>query len=107
MNENLNTNKLIVIRNSYLCAVYASRLMVPRRQGLIVNITSIGGQRYFHNVPYGVGKAALDRMSADCAIELKEHNVVSLSLMPGAVKTETNVKFIASNAKQVSNTIVL
>ena len=62
--------------------------MVPRRQGLIVNITSIGGQCYFFNVPYGVGKAALDRMSADTAIELKEHNVSALSLFLGAVNTE-------------------
>ena len=27
-------------------------------------------------------------MSADCGIELKEHNVTMLSLYPGAVKTE-------------------
>ena len=71
--------------------------MVARQQGLIVNITSIGGQCYFFNVAYGVGKAALDRMSADTAIELKEHNVAALSLFLGAVNTEA-----FRNAKDIS-----
>ena len=30
--------------------------MVPRKQGLIVNISSIGGVRYLFNVAYGIGK---------------------------------------------------
>ena len=34
------------LRNNYFCTVYASRLMVPRKQGLIVNITSLGGLQY-------------------------------------------------------------
>lgn len=76
------------LRNHYFCSVYASRLMVPRKQGLIVNITSLGGQNYLFNTAYGIGKAALDRMSHDCGIELKKQNVACLSLMLGAVRTE-------------------
>lgn len=34
------------LRNNYICTVYASRLMVPRKQGLIVNISSLGGMQY-------------------------------------------------------------
>jgi dehydrogenase/reductase SDR family protein 1 len=49
--------------------------MVPRKQGLIVNISSFGGVRYLFNVAYGIGKAAVDRMAVDCGIELKKHNV--------------------------------
>jgi len=59
------------LRNHYYCAVYAARLMVPRKQGLIVFISSPGGLRYLFNVAYGVGKAACDRMAADTALELK------------------------------------
>ena len=44
--------------------------------------------RYLFNVAYGVGKAACDRMAADCAHELKEDNVTMVSLWPGPVKTE-------------------
>ena len=76
------------LRNHYLCTVYASRMMVKRRSGLIVNVSSPGGLRYLFNVAYGVGKAAVDRMAADCAVELKGDNVAMVSLWPGPVKTE-------------------
>ena len=48
------------LRNHYICTVYAARLMVPRRQGLIINISSIGGLKYMFNVPYGVGKVQFE-----------------------------------------------
>lgn len=47
------------LRSHYICAVYAARMMVQKRSGLIVNISSAGGLQYFFNVPYGVGKAAV------------------------------------------------
>ncbi|CAF0932463.1 unnamed protein product [Brachionus calyciflorus] len=89
------------LRNHYICTVYGSRLMIPRRQGLIVNISSYGGQRYLFNVPYGVGKAALDRMAVDCGIELKKHNVACLSLMLGAVRTETMTDLVSKGGDKL------
>ena len=56
--------------------------------GLIINISSFGGLKYLFNVAYGVGKCAVDRMAADCAVELKSKNVTMISLWPGPVKTE-------------------
>jgi len=76
------------LRGHYHCTVLASRLMVPRREGLIINISSPGGLKYLFNVAYGIGKAGCDRMAADCAHELKSSNVAMISLWPGAVKTE-------------------
>lgn len=76
------------LRNHYICSVYASRMMVPRKKGLIVIVSSIGGLRYVFNVAYGVGKAANDRMAADFGVELRKHNVTAVSLWPGAVRTE-------------------
>lgn len=76
------------LRNHYLCAVHAAKLMVPQKKGLIINVSSVGGLRYLFNVPYGIGKEACDRMAADCGLELKKHNVAFVSLWPGPVKTE-------------------
>ena len=76
------------LRNHFMCTVYASRLMVKRTEGLIVNISSAGGIRYLFNAAYGIGKAACDRMAADCAIEFRESNITMVSLWPGPVKTE-------------------
>ncbi|VDN13804.1 unnamed protein product [Dibothriocephalus latus] len=93
------------LRNHYICATLATRMMLDyrnelnsdsggsdsdKRPGLIINICSIGGLRYRLNVPYGVGKAAVDRMAADMAHELREKkkSVAVLTLWPGMVKTE-------------------
>ncbi|KAJ4937118.1 hypothetical protein JOQ06_001700 [Pogonophryne albipinna] len=76
------------LRGHYFFSVHASRMMVAQGQGLIVTISSMGGLRYLFNVPYGVGKAACDRLAADMAVELKSRGVASVSLWPGAVQTE-------------------
>lgn len=76
------------LRGHYLCSVYGARLMVPAGRGLIVVVSSPGGLLPMYNVPYGVGKAACDRMAADCAHELRSHGVSYVSLWPGLVQTE-------------------
>ncbi|PAV63961.1 hypothetical protein WR25_18790 [Diploscapter pachys] len=76
------------LRNNYICSVHAARMMVKKKQGLIVQVSSIGGLQYTFNVAYGVGKAGIDRMAADMAIELKDTGVTVVSLWPGIVKTE-------------------
>lgn len=76
------------LRSHYIASVFAARLMVPKKSGLIVNISSAGGLKYLFNVPYGVGKAGVDRLAADTAFELRKHGVTAVSLWPGAVRTE-------------------
>uniref|UniRef100_A0A3P8X5X0 Dehydrogenase/reductase (SDR family) member 1 n=1 Tax=Cynoglossus semilaevis TaxID=244447 RepID=A0A3P8X5X0_CYNSE len=87
------------LRGHYYFSVYASRLMVAQGRGLIVTISSMGGLRYIFNVPYGVGKAACDRLAADMAVELKRRGVASISLWPGAVKTELISQYILDDTK--------
>ncbi|XP_078486227.1 dehydrogenase/reductase SDR family member 1 [Ciona intestinalis] len=70
------------LRNHFMCAIHASRLMVQKRRGLIINISSVGGILYFQTPAYGVGKAAKDRMAKDCAMELEKYNVAYISLWP-------------------------
>ncbi|KAG5286614.1 hypothetical protein AALO_G00016920 [Alosa alosa] len=82
------------LRGHYFCSVYAARLMVAQGKGLIIMISSMGGLRYLFNVPYGVGKAACDRLAADTAVELKSRGVASVSLWPGAVQTEMISKMV-------------
>ncbi|HIK44898.1 MAG TPA: SDR family NAD(P)-dependent oxidoreductase [Leptolyngbyaceae cyanobacterium M65_K2018_010] len=83
------------LRSHYVASLYAARLMVPRRRGLICTLSSWGGLFYIFGVPYGVGKAACDRMAADMAVELKPHNVTSLAIWPGIVGTELMTQFAA------------
>ncbi len=76
------------LRSHYVASVFAARHMVRARRGLIVNISSFGAKVYAVNVPYGVGKAGVDRMSRDMGRELSPHDVTAVSLWPGIVKTE-------------------
>ena len=50
---------ILCYRNHYYCSVYAARMMVPRRKGLIVNVSSVEGLRYLFNTAYGVGEQAV------------------------------------------------
>lgn len=90
-----DTCNQVGLRSHYVASVYAARLMVPRQHGLICTLSSWGGLSYIFGVPYGVGKAACDRMAADMAVELKPHNIASLSIWPGIVGTELMTQFAA------------
>ena len=82
------------LRSAYTCTALAARLLlVPAGRGLVVNVSSAGGLKYagfVGDVAYGVGKAALDRLSNDMATELRAHGVSCVSLWPGLVRTEVN-----------------
>ena len=77
---------LIGVRWAYVASVWAARLMVAQRAGLIVNISfsplSPG------NPAYNVAKRAVDHMTQDTAHQLREHNVAVVALHPGLVRTE-------------------
>ena len=76
------------VRAHYVASAHAALIMVAQRSGLIINISFWAAQKYIGNVAYGVSKAATDKMTADMAHELREHNVAVVSLYPGIVRTE-------------------
>jgi dehydrogenase/reductase SDR family protein 1 len=89
------------LRGYYVASVYAAPLMVAQKQGLIVNISSRGGREYVFSASYGVGKAGVDRMAQDFAVELEAHNVAALSLSPSKVKTEFILDMVAQGKMQI------
>ena len=78
----------IGVRSHYVASVLAAPMLMNKLGGLIVNVSSPGAVGYTHNVVYGVAKAALDRMTADMALELRPHLVSAVSIWPGIVNTE-------------------
>ncbi len=75
-------------RSAYVASVMAAPVMIGQGDGLIANISSSGAAEYAWHVAYGVGKCALDRMTADCARELRDTGVSMVSVWPGFVRTE-------------------
>jgi NAD(P)-dependent dehydrogenase (short-subunit alcohol dehydrogenase family) len=77
-------------RSAYAASRLAAPIMIRQGEGLIANISSSGAAEYAWHVAYGVGKAALDRFTADAAHELRRHGVTVVSFWPGLVLTERN-----------------
>ena len=79
---------MIGLRSSYVMSSLFAPMMVKQKSGLMIQVSSFGGVQYLFDVGYGVGKAGLDRLSADMAAELKPHGVYAITLHPGAAVTE-------------------
>jgi NAD(P)-dependent dehydrogenase (short-subunit alcohol dehydrogenase family) len=76
------------VRAHYVASQFAAEMMVKNQSGLIVNLSFWSAQKHLGNVAYGVAKAATDKLTADMAHELQNHNVAVVSLYPGLVRTE-------------------
>ena len=91
------------LRAAFLAASHAARIMVPRKRGLIVNISHWAAQKYIGNTIYGISKAAADKMTADMARELAPHGISVVSLYPGLVRTELVMAAAAGGWFDLSN----
>ena len=76
------------VRAAFVAASHAARIMLPRKRGLIVNISHWAAQKHIGNAIYGISKAATDKMTTDMAHELRPHGIAVVSLYPGLVRTE-------------------
>ena len=79
------------LRSHYVATAHAARMMIPREGGLIVNVSSHGSKEYLMGVIYGVGKAGVEKLTSDTALELREHDVAVISIWPGLVKSENRL----------------
>jgi NAD(P)-dependent dehydrogenase (short-subunit alcohol dehydrogenase family) len=92
------------LRSNFVAAWHAAKLMVPQKSGLIVALSGYVGVTYTYSVVFGTCKTATDRMARDMAIELKPHNVASVSLWQGLTFTERateNLKKVPGMASQL------
>lgn len=77
------------MRSTYVASYYAAPLLLAAAgRGLVVNTSSFGGRCYMHGPAYGAGKAAVDKMAHDMAVDFKPFNVAVISLWMGLLKTE-------------------
>ena len=84
------------LRSSYVASHCAAPLMVAQQRGLMIFTSASGAAHYVFGAAYGVHKAGMDKMAADMAVDLKEHNVAALSIWMGALLTERLQRMIES-----------
>ncbi|GAB18457.1 putative oxidoreductase [Gordonia effusa NBRC 100432] len=85
------------MRSSYVASYFAAPLLVANGSGLIVNTSSFGGTCYMHGPAYGAGKAAVDKMAHDMAVDFAPFDVAVVSLWMGLLKTERTLAAFAAH----------
>ena len=76
------------MRSHYTAAWFGAPLLLAAGAGLIVNTSSFGGRIYMHGPAYGAGKAAVDKMAHDMAVDFRPHKVAVVSIWMGLLLTE-------------------
>ena len=76
------------VRWAYATSQLVAPLMVEAKSGLILNVSSAGGAIYLFGTPYGVMHAAMDRLAADMATELKGTSVACIVARRRGHRTE-------------------
>ena len=77
----------------YLCAKAAAKVMIEKKKGIIINVSSIGGKKPYPNTgAYSVAKAGAIMLTKCLAIELLPHNIRVSGIGPGPVRTQLNTE---------------
>jgi len=88
------------LKGGWLVATEAARRMVDAgKEGAIVNVASILGERVAGGVaPYAISKAGVLQATKSLALELARYGIRANALLPGYIVTDLNRDFLASEA---------
>jgi 3-oxoacyl-[acyl-carrier protein] reductase len=100
--EDLERMLDINLKAALVLAKECSRLMLVRRQGVILNIASIIAERGFSGlVGYAATKAGMIGMTRSLARELGERNIRVNALAPGYLETEMSESLGEAQRQQI------
>ena len=84
-------NELMAVnlRGTFLCCRQALKLMIPQKNGYIINISSVVGIKGYPNqAAYTASKHGIMGFTKSLAVEAQEHNIRVSAILPGGVDTE-------------------
>jgi NAD(P)-dependent dehydrogenase (short-subunit alcohol dehydrogenase family) len=86
------------LEGGFLVSRAVAHTMVPRKQGCIINIASVGGLRPTpKSGVYSISKAGVIMLTKVLARDLGPHNIRVNAIAPGTMHTDQGQRFINSN----------
>jgi len=86
--EDFDTTVATNMRSVWLVTKKLSRLMIRRKEGRIINISSVvGSTGNPTQTAYGMTKAAIDNFTKSAAMELAGYNILVNAVAPGFIQT--------------------
>jgi 3-oxoacyl-[acyl-carrier protein] reductase len=77
------------LRGAFLCCQQATRMMIPQRDGYMINISSVVGFKGYPNqAAYTAAKHGLMGLTKSLAVEVQPHGIRVSAVLPGGVDTE-------------------
>jgi NAD(P)-dependent dehydrogenase (short-subunit alcohol dehydrogenase family) len=76
------------VNGTYHCLRALLPKMAERKAGVVVNIASVNGVRYFGNPAYSAAKAALINLTQSVASEYGRLGIRCNAILPGSVRTD-------------------
>jgi NAD(P)-dependent dehydrogenase (short-subunit alcohol dehydrogenase family) len=82
------------LKGTFLCSQAVLPHMIERKSGHIINLSSVLAKTVKFSIPYGVTKAAIERLTLGLAKEMKKHNIAVNALRPDFTVTEAVTVFL-------------
>lgn len=86
--EDFDTLMKVNVKAGFLCSQQALKMMIPKRRGYIINISSVVGFKgYLHQAAYTASKHAVVGLTKSLAVEAQEWGIRVSTILPGGVDT--------------------
>jgi 3-oxoacyl-[acyl-carrier protein] reductase len=95
--ETIDTN----LKGAFICAKLAAEIMIPQRQGWIVNVSSVMGKMGGTSLDYSASKAGILGLTKALARSLAPHNILVNAVAPGPIETDQAKALPADRLKQL------
>jgi NAD(P)-dependent dehydrogenase (short-subunit alcohol dehydrogenase family) len=93
------------LTGTFLCCKHALPVMIPRRRGKIINLSSVAGKMgYPLRASYAAAKAGIISLTKTLAMECGEYNVQVNAICPGPVEGERMRGVIEQRARTQGRT---
>jgi glucose 1-dehydrogenase len=91
----------INLRSAFLASQAVARHMIPRRQGAIINMSSVNAVFAIPNqIPYAVSKGGMNQLTKVSALALAPHSIRVNAIGPGTIKTELAQSIMSDEAME-------